>query len=536
MNIILVYKAKLIEIKDNIKQLKSIDFDCDNYEEILKKIEEETTEKSDEAYQNFANPDYFLQESLNAIYGNAIKRLDILNDQLVKEHEHFYKLTVKSQLLNKKLKNVEVDEISDIITDMQNLLLQMKKTPTINYDENEKLVEKIYKLIYKGIKLELSVKKDSALLEYIKIDTTDISYIVMLIKEDISQIADKDNKKEVERKIQEINQHGFSDIHYLDKDLIVMLTSDEDSILSSKKQDQILEKLDEYNDMQKELKKKERSSKFCDLQVESMQSAINSNKRKRRKRKLAIAVNWGLVAGLIAISSIKLKPAETKEYKTVTTVYDSSTDDISSSIEYLPETEDSITLVEYQPWEKGGFLKTNYKRSIYTYELDNPDIDYDDIRDYLTSNFKEEATTTEKIEKISTKPNHEYEESEYIITKQIQDREDYNLNLNIGTWIICASSFSAFIILCDQFIFLTIMKEGKSLKTLKTIIIEGKQKLLAEKQKALEAKQEVATLYSQASDLKSSIEVEYEELPTTLKENKEIKRKVLALQQNNIEK
>ena len=36
----------------------------------------------------------------------------------------------------------------------------MKKMPTINYDDNQKLIEEIYKLVYRGIKLELASKKD----------------------------------------------------------------------------------------------------------------------------------------------------------------------------------------------------------------------------------------------------------------------------------------------------------------------------------------------------------------------------------------
>ena len=43
----------------------------------------------------------------------------------------------------------------------------MKKMPTINYDDNQKLIEEIYKLVYRGIKLELASKKDSQLLEKI---------------------------------------------------------------------------------------------------------------------------------------------------------------------------------------------------------------------------------------------------------------------------------------------------------------------------------------------------------------------------------
>ena len=246
MNLALVYKSKIIEVKDNIEELKAIDFECDNYEEILEKIEKDTSKNIEEAYYKFTNPDYFLPESLNTVYEEAIKKIDILNEQLTKEYEYCYKLTVKSKLLNQKLDNIEDNEIQNIITDIQKLLFQMKKMPTINYDDNQKLIEEIYKLVYRGIKLELASKKDSQLLEKIKIDNTDISYVASLIKKDISKEDDKSKQEEIQRKVQEIKQNGFLDIYYLDKELIVMLTSKKDSILISKKEEKILEKIEEY--------------------------------------------------------------------------------------------------------------------------------------------------------------------------------------------------------------------------------------------------------------------------------------------------
>lgn len=68
MNLALVYKSKIIEVKDNIEELKAIDFECDNYEEILEKIEKDTSKNIEEAYYKFTNPDYFLPESLNTVY------------------------------------------------------------------------------------------------------------------------------------------------------------------------------------------------------------------------------------------------------------------------------------------------------------------------------------------------------------------------------------------------------------------------------------------------------------------------------------
>ena len=353
MNLALVYKSKIIEVKDNIEELKAIDFECDNYEEILEKIKKDTSKNIEEAYYKFTNPDYFLPESLNTVYEEAIKKIDILNEQLTKEYEYCYKLTVKSKLLNQKLDNIEDNEIQNIITDIQKLLFQMKKMPTINYDDNQKLIEEIYKLVYRGIKLELASKKDSQLLEKIKIDNTDISYVASLIKKDISNI------------------------------------------------------------------------------------------------------------------------------------------------------------------------------------------NYDDVKDYLTSDFKEKVIPTKEVEKSTSKPSNEYEESEYVITKQIQDKQDSIITEKLGLWIIMSSLNSTAIFLFNlQFlkIIYKVFDQELSLKQLKQVVRKNKVELMTEKKKLLETKQKIEKLYNQISNLKSSIEVEYEELPIALKENEKIKRKILTIEEDNIEK
>lgn len=540
MNLALVYKGKIIEVKDNIEELKAIDFECDNYEEILEKIKKDTSKNIEEAYYKFTNPDYFLPESLNTVYEEAIKKIDILNEQLTKEYEYCYKLTVKSKLLNQKLDNIEDNEIQNIITDIQKLLFQMKKIPTINYDDNQKLIEEIYKLVYRGIKLELASKKDSQLLEKIKIDNTDISYVASLIKKDISKEEDKSKQEEIQRKVQEIKQNGFSDIYYLDKELIVMLTSKKDSILISKKEDQILEKIEEYENTKKELEEKHNYYEFSNEEIERIKIRTKNSKKTRRVRKIVLTVNWGLVAGLIALISFKTKPIfQDKEYKTITTLYDLSTDDISSNIEYLPETEDRVTVVEYQPWEEYGIFDTQYKRNIYTYELDISNINYDDIRDYLKSDFEEEVRTIKREERSTSKPNDKSEESEYVITKQTQDKQDYIIKEKIGLWILVSSEISVASIFINSQSLKAIYEafgQKKSLKQLKQVVRKNKEDLMTEKKKLLETKQKIEKLYNQISNLKSSIEVEYEELPIALKENEKIKRKVLTIKEDNIEK
>ena len=386
MNFSYAYKEKIIEVKDNIQKLKSADSEYDNYEEkILEKIEEDTSKKIEEIYQNLTNWDSFLLESLNAVYEEAIKRLNVLNDKVTKKYK----------------------------------------------------------------------------------------YCLLIAK-------------------------------------------------------QMQEKIKEYENTKKELEDRKLVYSYYDEKIPKIKSEIRQTKKRIRGRKIVLTVNLGLVGELMAVSFIS--QLKNIKYKTITTVYDSSTDNISSDIKYLPEAEDTVTVVEYQPWEEYNFFDTQYKRNVYTYELDAVNMNYDDIKDYLTSDFKEEVIPTKEEEKSTSKPNDEYKESEYIITKQIQDKDDYNecdmLSMLFGLMIYSYGGmfWSGFSI-------------GRpSLEELIKILKENKINLKCAKQASLDYKELIEKFYNEVSALKTSIEVDYEKLPIALKENEEIKRKVLAIKEENIEK
>ena len=386
MNFSYAYKEKIIEVKDNIQKLKSADSEYDNYEEkILEKIEEDTSKKIEEIYQNLTNWDSFLLESLNAVYEEAIKRLNVLNDKVTKKYK----------------------------------------------------------------------------------------YCLLIAK-------------------------------------------------------QMQEKIKEYENTKKELEDRKLVYSYYEEKIPKIKSEIRQTKKRIRGRKIVLTVNLGLVGGLMAVSFIS--QLKNIKYKTITTVYDSSTDNISSDIKYLPEAEDTVTVVEYQPWEEYNFFDTQYKRNVYTYELDAVNMNYDDIKDYLTSDFKEDVIPTKEEEKSTSKPNDEYKESEYIITKQIQDKDDYNecdmLSMLFGLMIYSYGGmfWSGFSI-------------GRpSLEELIKILKENKINLKCAKQASLDYKELIEKFYNEVSALKTSIEVDYEKLPIALKENEEIKRKVLAIKEENIEK
>ena len=65
---------------------------------------------------------------------------------------------------------------------------------------------------------------------------------------------------------------------------------------------------------------------------------------------------------------------------------------------------------------------------------------------------------------------------------------------------------------------------------------ENKINLKCAKQASLDYKELIEKFYNEVSALKTSIEVDYEKLPIALKENEKIKRKILTIEEDNIEK
>jgi len=218
------YNATLLEIEDNIKQLNKIQINSENYELAIEKIKETVKQEVRNCYINYnkTETNFLLQDSLIAIYQKAIKQLDKINMQITQEYEFYYKICAQCKHLNTKIENLENHNIEQLIKETLELLKNTKNSTVIDYNSEKDIVESVYELAYKMLKLELIYTNNTSLLDYIKHDVTDISYISRLIKTDINAL-NKEKNESLKNKLQEIDKKGFEDIHYIDKDLIVLI-------------------------------------------------------------------------------------------------------------------------------------------------------------------------------------------------------------------------------------------------------------------------------------------------------------------------
>ncbi len=78
MNDVALYNAKIIEIKDNLDQLKNINIVVSKTKKIITEIEEDTKKEVEEVYEKY-NGSVFLEDSLAVVYRNATAKLEKIN-------------------------------------------------------------------------------------------------------------------------------------------------------------------------------------------------------------------------------------------------------------------------------------------------------------------------------------------------------------------------------------------------------------------------------------------------------------------------
>lgn len=533
-DVALEYNAKIIEVKDNIEQLKILKMRSKYFHKKVEEIEKETDLKVKQCYDDYfkADSDCFFSDILINIYTGAIQRLDRINEHII-SYENYYKIQIKCEELKQKLINTDNTNIHELVQVVLALLLEMKKTSTIDYEEEKKIVEEVYKLVYKVIKLELLCTNHSTLLERIKTDNSDISYIAELIKKDIKNLKEEDQTKELRDKVREIDEKGFFDIHYLNQDLIILLSKKEIEDLTDRNKKKFLKHLEDYQNTSTQLTELEQANISTNNRIAEIKKANRNINTKRALKKIILTVNMGLVGTAIWGSSLWCREhTQETEYKTTTTIYDTSTEEMDTTIEYLPDMVDNLSLIEYSQWEEPGYFRDDYKRNVYTYQVNNLEINFEDIKEYLTSDIKDDIDFVETVEVSNEEPVENYEGNRYIITKTVQDKSDYYKVDNKFGWILGSICCSIGIISLDSILLLILSKI--KLKELKYQKRQNKTRLKEEKQLLLETHTHVDELTDELFTLKKNIETEYNSLPKVLKKDNEIKEKILQLKNDNI--
>lgn len=531
----IIYNGKIKEINDNLKKLEDIKISIPTFKEAVENIIKETEISIENNYKLFNNADQTLDlDEANAkVYSQASKEIDKLNQQIIKEYDIYYKITMKynkllSLVVISLVDDVTEDNICDIVIDCRSILSLLKSSSNIDYSFEKDITEKIYKLTYKIIKLELIYSNSAGLLYALK-NPTDQNYITELIKEDIKLLDENHpDTKLVKEKVNKLKENGLNNMFLLDKNLIILLAILTDKNLSHKVDSKFFNSLKNYIELEKDMNKTELA--ISNSKVDEIKKSLKIHNLKIFKKKVFLSVNLLLVTSSIVGSAIAIgKLTESKENKVKTTVYDSFTDTKEITERYEDLDTDTISLIEYSPWDEPGYFRDEYSRNVYTYDLEGIKKKYANIEDYLTSDLKEKIKLSEEKEEIETeKPKDlDYTKNKYIITEKVINEKDFRMVKSKIYWPLFSILSSIGIIAVD---FLLLKKlTSVKLKDLKQKKKKVQEELKSDKEKCLENKKSLHELSQLATILKFDALDNYEKLPDIVKETFDIKESFKSL-------
>ena len=526
----IIYNGKLKEIKDNLQKLEDIKISIPTFKKAVENIIKETEISIENNYKLFNNADQTLDlDEANAkVYSQANKEIDKLNQQIIKEYDIYYKITMKYNKLLSLVDDVTEDNICDIVIDCRSILSLLKSSSNIDYSFEKDITEKIYQLTYKIIKLELIYSNSAGLLYALK-NPTDQNYITELIKEDIKLLDENHpDTKLVKEKVNKLKENGLNNMFLLDKNLIILLAILTDKNLSHKVDSKFFNSLKNYIELEKDMHKTELENN--NNKIDEIKKSLKIHNLKKKKKKVFLSVNLLLVTSSIVGSTIAIgKLTESKENKVKTTVYDSFTDTKEITERYEDLDTDTISLIEYSPWDEPGYFRDEYSRNVYTYDLEGIKKKYANIEDYLTSDLKEKIKLSEEKEEIETeKPKDlDYTKNKYIITEKVINEKDFRMVKSKFYWPLFSILSSIGIIAVD---FLLLKKlTSVKLKDLKQKKKKVQEELKSDKEKCLENKKSLHELSQLATILKFDALDNYEKLPDIVKETFDIKESFKSL-------
>ena len=516
------YNAKLVEVKDNIEEIKKLNISANTFGAMLKDIEKNVKTKVEDCYKRFESEDSntFLYSSLDIIYTEAIKELEKINSYLSREYTSYFKIQATVNELETRLKDFKYNEVDELVSEAIKLTREIKETDTINYDDEKNVVEAVYKVVYEILKLESIYGTNSDLLDTIYEDEVDSVYISRLIKEDVKKLK---NDKDIEKLVKEINKTGFEGRNYIDKDLIRLITYISKPEYSDRIKDSLIEKIRDYKEVEETQEINEDEVRRTEYRIQSINRDKERIDRISRGNLLKLLL-IGTIIGATSFGSSKLFKAifsNVKEYKTTTEEYDSLTGEVETTEEYSMENP-GVELTVYTPWE---YNKTHdvYKRMADIYKINDPNLELEDFEDYTKIDASELSKI--KFERESTDillDDMNYEGNRYVITRITRDENDFQipntliLRVVLSTIITATATAGAIIFLSDDYWTPeTIMSKTKDLKK---ELKEAKRELLEMKEKLLTPEE--------LMEIRGKVLDQYEKLPTALRSDRNIERKM----------
>ncbi len=438
----LEYRTKVSKIEHMISEIKDAGFETLKYEDFLRRIKKDTDQN------NFQSVDENVLKNgiIEIDYVKAIEQLKMLENMLIKYDVYIKSISSCRYVIETINENNNLQQIKYYANLIIMVLRNIKMVGISNLQEEEKIINEIYEIAYRVIKLELLITGKSDIYEYAMDNDSDIYSFDKLVKDDIKDIDLSDDKvKYLKSKLYEIKSRGI-ETSYFDIELIKLLSKYENKDY----QDRVIKRMNKIIDeIQKQGDKLNQKMK----EVEKLKSDIVKIKRENRPyignatlRVLSLIVGASLFVGggyglfrlAKNMSTYLVYKKDTKIYSELTDMEDTYSEE--ALLSFSKDATDEVLVRVYSPWEVDGDGEKIY-RTVETYDLS--EITLDSIYDYLSYDIykgdliDEEKVKYEGIDDLKYSQEYmEVEQSEYTdLDKQVLKEGELALG-TVMLWLL----------------------------------------------------------------------------------------------------
>lgn len=323
-DVALNYKAKLTNIEEKIKEIAAIGFNMNTFKEELEKIISDTNSKVRVSKKNT------FEGFIIADYSSAISRLEKL-DNALDSFEIYVKINNYTEYLERN--DVSKEKISEVVKEVLSLLKTLANSSVIDYEEEKKIVEPFYNIVFKVICYEIYYTGRSELLVYCTQNDIDKTFIERKIKDCLKEI-DLKKYPEIAAKYYEIKRNGLN-CSLLDADFIRLLVfKDEKEKLKANILDSANKKINEIKSVETQLESKlNQRYSYISRKKEELYYLKDSIKE-LSKSIISLAIALSIPIGSFLITkSIYKKENQTYSYDVKKETYSSYDNSINETVE-----------------------------------------------------------------------------------------------------------------------------------------------------------------------------------------------------------
>lgn len=323
-DVTLNYRVKLTNIEEKIKEIAAIGFNMNTFKEELEKIISDTNSKVRVSKKNT------FEGFIIADYSSAISRLEKL-DNALDSFEIYVKINNYTEYLERN--DVSKEKISEVVKEVLSLLKTLANSSVIDYEEEKKIVEPFYNIVFKVICYEIYYTGRSELLVYCMQNDINKTFIERKIKDCLKEI-DLKKYPEIAAKYYEIKRNGLN-CSLLDADFIRLLVfRDEKEKLNASILDSANKKINEIKSVETQLESKLNKWYSYISRKEEELYYLKDSIKELSKSIISLAIALSIPIGsFLIIKSIYKKENQTYSYDVKKETYSSYDNSINETVE-----------------------------------------------------------------------------------------------------------------------------------------------------------------------------------------------------------